>query len=335
MSSFLDLWHNAKFLTTVFAPLEQWAYRIGVRGAALDCATDSQIDSWRVHYQSLLMQGAICEIRRPPGPFCRMPPLLTHCLTWYERIVPRRAKSVLTQQLEEPPRPAPASLPYPLDPISEFPRRHYIHYFEHMKPVSPEGRKYHRSRSVLSYLAVLAGIRRWLIARHAIRQLNTDLSAPLQFEARGLVPVSGYDVCEIAYLLMRFLCEAYTVRPTILSRPVRPTVVHQWDYANMDGTRTVRRASRAGYLALYGTLVLAINLTTAKGVFDLRSIPGSAELDRALSVAWSTDYLRHAGMVMMPQVEDLLESFPSIKPGFSAAWVKEWASFRSVARRHS
>jgi hypothetical protein len=103
----------------------------------------------------------------------------------------------------------------------------------------------------------------------------------------------------------------------------------------MDDAETLRRASRAGYLALYGTLVLAINLRSADGLFDLRCLPGAAELDCALSVACSTDYLRHVGTVLMPQVEDLLESFPSIKPGISAAWAKEWAGLQSIARRHS
>jgi hypothetical protein len=103
----------------------------------------------------------------------------------------------------------------------------------------------------------------------------------------------------------------------------------------MDGTLTVRRASRAGFLALYGTLVLAINVTTAKGMLDVRDIARPASLDSALAVAWSTDYLRHAGTVLMPQVEDLLGSFPSIKSGISASWAKQWSKLQPEARRHS
>ena len=329
LRSFLDLRDNAKFVATVFAPFDQWARRISVRGAALDCVTESQLGSWRVHYQSLLMQGAVCEVRYPPGPFCRMPPLITHCLTWCERIVPRPP-----EPLERPHRPVPPPLQYPSDPISEFPYWRYTHYFDHIKPAPPQDRKYYRSRSALCYLAVLRGIRRWLIARHAIRQLHTDLCSSLVVEARNVILVGGGDACEIAYLLMRLLCESYPGHPTVLSRPVRPEGVYKWHYANMDGTLTVRRASRAGYLALYGTLVLAINLGTVKGLLDLRCIPGPGGLDRALTVAWSTDYLRHAGTVLMPQVEDLLESFPSIKPGISAAWAKEWARLQPEVRRH-
>ncbi|MFM0114950.1 hypothetical protein [Paraburkholderia nemoris] len=335
LRDFLDQWDNAKFLAAVFAPFNQWARRVSLRGAALDCVTESQIDSWRVHYQSLLMQGAVCEVRRPPGSFCRSAPLITHCLTWCERIVPRRAALVRPAPLEEEFRQTSEASPFPSVPIPASPHKDYIRYFSDMNPAPPEDRKYYRPRSLLCYLAVLRGIRRWLIARHSIKQLDTDLCATLQFEARHIVLVRGHDVCEIAYLLMRLLCEAYPVRVTVLSRPARPQGVYRWDYANLDEAQTLRRASRAGYLALYGTLVLAINLMNVNGLFDLRYLPGTVDLDRALSVAWSTDYLRHAGMVLMPQVEDLLESFPSIKPGISAAWAKEWAGLRSVARRHS
>ncbi|MFP3564507.1 hypothetical protein [Paraburkholderia sp. SIMBA_030] len=330
MGDFMDLRDNAKFLATVFAPLNQWARRVSLRGAALDCATESRIDSWRVNFQSLLMQGAVCEVRHPPGPFCRRPVLVTHCLTWCERIVPRRVKLVRLAPLEDALRQASGAAPFPSAPTPD-----YIRYFSLVKSGPPVDGKYYRSRSLRCYLAVLRGIRRWLIARHSIKQLDTDLCATLQFKARHVVVVRGHDVCEIAYLLMRLLCEAHPVCPTVLSRPASPQAVHWWDYANIGEAQTLRGASRAGYLALYGTLVLAIDLISVDGVFDLRYMPGAADLDCTLSVAWSTDYLRHAGMVLMPEVEDLLESFPSIKPGISAAWAKEWAGLRSVARRYS
>lgn len=335
LPDFLDLWRNAKFLATVFATFEQWGRRIAIRGAVLDCSTESQLDSWRIDYHSLLLQGAVSEVRHPLGPFCRSPALVTHCLTWCERIVPRQAKSVSTAPLDEPSLPAPASLPHPFNPVSEFPHRDYVQYFGDIKPFEPGDRKCRRPCSVLCYLAVLGGIRRWLITRHAIRYLHTDLNAGLQFDARDVVRVSGRDVCEIAYLLMRFVCEVYTVAPTVLSGLGRPTVVHRWDYANLDGSRTVRRASRAGYLAFYGTLVLVIGLKAADGLFDLGSIPGPAGLDRALSVSWATDYLQHAGVVLMPQVEDLLQSFPSVSPGISAMWAKMWTDLQPGVRRRS
>jgi hypothetical protein len=337
LRNFVDLLDNAKFVATVFAPFDRWARRISVRGAALDRATESQVRSWRVHYQSLLLQGAVCEVRYPPGPFCRVPPLITHCLTWCERIVPQPP-----EPLESPLRPAPLPLPLPnpSELTSEFPFWRYTRYFDQIKPAPPKDQKYYRSRSALCYLSVLRGIRRWLIARHAIRRLDTNLCVPLEVEAGnvGVILVGGRDACETAYLLMRLLCESYPGhpgRPTVLSRPVRPEGVYRWRYANMDGTLTVRRASRAGFLALYGTLVLAINVTTAKGMLDVRDIARPASLDSALAVAWSTDYLRHAGTVLMPQVEDLLGSFPSIKSGISASWAKQWSKLQPEARRHS
>jgi hypothetical protein len=334
LRSFLDLRDNAKFMATVFAPFDQWARRISVRAAALDLATESGLRTWRVHYQSLLIQGAVCEVRYPPGPFCRVPPLISHCLTWCERIVPQPP-----EPQEIPFRPAPLPLPNHSELIAEFPFRRF-RYFDQIKPAPPKDQKYYRSRSALCYLSVLRGIRRWLIARHATRRLDTNLRLPLEVEPRNadVILVGGRDAHETAYLLMRLLCESYTGhlgRPTVLSRPVRPEGIHGWHYANMHGTRTMKRASRAGYLALYGTLVVAINLTTLKGMLDVRHIAGRASLDGVLAVAWSTDYLRHLGIVLMPQVEDLLESFPSIKPGISAAWAKEWARLQPEARRHS
>lgn len=335
MGAFVDLRDNAKFLATVFEPFNRWVRRLRLRGAALDCVTESQIHSWRADYQSLLMQGAVCEVCLPPGPFCRGSPLVTHSLTWCESVVPQTVKFARATGSGKGFRHTSEALPLPSTLVLECRNKNDLRFFAQLTQVPAEDQKRYRSRSVRCYLAVIRGIRRWLIARHYAKQLDTNLYAPLEFEACRIVRVKGCDVCEIAYLLMRFFCEVDPARLTILSRPARPQGVYRWEYASLIEAETLRRASRAGYLALYGTLVLVINLMKVNGLFDLRCLPSFADLEAALSVSYSTDYLRHIGAVLMPQVEDLLESFPSITPGISVSWAKEWASLQLIARRHS
>jgi hypothetical protein len=109
--------------------------------------------------------------------------------------------------------------------------------------------------------------------------------------------------------------------------------VDGWRFATVCSVHTVKRACRVGYLAYYGTLVHALKTTGTEGTFNLNVLP--ARLEDSLSFSWATDYLWHAGVVLMPEVENLLTWFDSIDTGLSDTWLEHWGSLNSAARRRS
>ncbi|MGY6123511.1 hypothetical protein ACW9YQ_24605 (plasmid) [Paraburkholderia strydomiana] len=299
LNEHIELREQVASLTTAFLPFEHWVADVNKCAIALSSLGKST-GFWRRRglYNELLLEGAVWHVSRPPQPARIESRLPVHILTWKLKL---------------------AAFP----PMYS---RRAVH-----------GSVDFLSVAAKTYRTTLRQILRWLYVRHERLQLNTNLRANLTLVGKTLmyatttrIDTRGWDICELAYLILRFWVEDWIQpRMSLLSeiRDARPRCIPQFARA---GSRALRCACRAAFLAAYGTVVAHIRSSSVNGFLPVECL--RCGFDAAIMSAYKTDYLRHIGLVVMPAVEDLIPSLKAVPHGLKQSWSETWVFVSEISR---
>jgi hypothetical protein len=171
-----------------------------------------------------------------------------------------------------------------------------------------------------TYKATLRRLQRWLVARRA-KMCNSNYVDILKLKDRHTINARGWDLCELAFVLLRWSFECG-------HDPSSPWEEIKWAhfYGPAPGfcfvdKRVLRMPLRAALLGAYGLMYISIRCVIRDGLINLADLPRGINF-----CTYSNDYLRHAGVVLMPQVEDLDPAEFGVNVGMSHAWKATWKS---------
>jgi hypothetical protein len=299
LREYVDLRRHASELNEAFAPLEEWLLSVKKRGVSLnevqECCGDER---------SMKLADAVCSVLAPPFVCSLASTCRIHILTWYLKLRPRRP-----------------------------PRRKEYHVTRSLwlaqfawdnRGRPPAGGFNGRGQATATrvYYATCRRIQRWLIDRHARLNLNTDLNAVPVVEGKSIL-TRGWDRCELAYVLFRWWIEgAWYENGAVFSPINRKIALRKIPSCACVGNRVLRLPCRAAYVAAYARVVAMLQFSTEDGRLSFNVFHW--DIMHALRYDWRYDFLRHAGLILMPPVENLLDSFPELHGDISSAWARHW-----------
>ncbi|TCG04907.1 hypothetical protein BZM27_37415 [Paraburkholderia steynii] len=324
LRAFLDLREQAQVLERVFTPFVRWVEDVNRLGVGFERLTLCPHAPRR--YARALVESAICMLRRPPRPAIS-PNFKVLCLNWHLRLRPPRPKVHITQS---------GAGDNAYDASSNL--KEFLARFNTRVPSTPHERERcsrRESTSVLVYKATIRRIQQWLLERHVNLGLTTKLNVKPRFN-QGRLVVEGWDIYELSYLLLRFWCEGgigmdltVSAKPSSGAHYVRPSFA-------MAGDRVLRIPLRVAILAAYGTVVCAVRSSELAGEF--LTLPSIDHLERMLAYGYRTDSVCHTGLVIVPDIEDLMSRFPEICSKMDELWAENWQRMsvhRGFLRSHT